>query len=331
MKDRQSQISLEHIRLLGLLEGNRFCSGVKLAESMCVSRTSISNWIAVLAKEGLDIERVTGKGYRLSSPIAMLDESRLKRDLNGNGSVFDKILIDSVVTSTNDRAGEQLSMGYRRVLCLAESQQAGRGRRGRQWVSLPGFSFCGTIGWTFDVGMAALEGLSLAIGVALAEALSVIGLPQVELKWPNDLVLEGKKLGGVLIEMSGDINGPCKALIGIGINVYLPERVRQSINQPVADIYSTLGMMPDRHELACAVVREVTNVLNEFSNLGFRAWRERWQARDALLGRSVMVSGLSSPVYGIECGVTANGALIIQSDVGLVEVHGGEVSLRGLP
>ena len=122
------------------------------------------------------------------------------------------------------------------LVCTAEQQTAGRGRRGREWISPFGRNLYVSTVWEFTQGAAALEGLSLAVGVAVAQALKGLGLPEVQLKWPNDIQHEGKKLGGVLLEMVGDASRQCQVVVGIGVNVAMPGAAANAIDQAWTDI-----------------------------------------------------------------------------------------------
>lgn len=320
-------LSSEHFLLARALAGGSEMSGAALATHFHVSRTTISNWVATLAESGLELESNVGRGYRLLSPVEFYDPVVLSDVVQGK-SMLDRLQVLETVNSTNDAARELLSEADR-VAVIADYQLVGRGRRGRGWISPPGLNIYLTVGWRFSAGIAILEGLSLAIGAAVAEALDQIGLPGVAVKWPNDLLLRGGKLGGILIEVEGDMQGPCTVLVGIGINRYLPESLRQTIDQPTTDMWCAMqSETPSRAEVVLALIDSVTDVLGGYPETGFGHWRDRWLLRDGLRGEQVLISGGHSVIEGVESGVTQTGALMVHTDKGMVEVYGGEVSVR---
>ena len=215
------------MKLLSLLADGEFHSGDDLGVALGVTRAAVWKQIQRLQEDrGLDIFSVKGKGYRLASPIDLLDSSKIK----GNLSASAKLLVSDVqvfgsVTSTNDIAMKHAeAQGRPGYVCVAEQQTAGRGRRGRPWVSPYGTNIYLSLVWDFFDGAAALEGLSLAVGVVVANALKAKGLAGVELKWPNDVLVEGAKLGGILLEMTGDPSGHCQVVLGVGINTSVSKK-----------------------------------------------------------------------------------------------------------
>ena len=215
-----------------------------------------------------------------------------------------------------------------RSVCIAEMQQAGRGRRGRLWFSPPAGNFYGSVGWIFRQGFDVLEGLSLAVGVAVVQALELAGAKGLSLKWPNDILWQGQKLGGVLIEMTGEVNGPCQVVIGVGINLHLPDRIKAQIDQASVDLATVCHTRIDRHQVSAAIITALIRLLQDYPQKGFALWRQRWLQYDAFANQAVTVSGGHVPLTGIACGVDERGALLIRQQGQIVAVHGGEVSLR---
>ena len=184
--------------LITLLSDGQFHSGEQLGEQLGISRAAVSKHMAALKELGLDLFSLTGKGYRLAVPMALYDEAQLQA-LAPMAPVHCFPVIDSTNQYLLERVN-QLSSGES---CLAECQTAGRGRRGKPWVSPFGCQLILSMYWRLEQGMAAAMGLSLAVGVAVVQALESLGYPGVELKWPNDLYYQGRKLAGILVEMSG--------------------------------------------------------------------------------------------------------------------------------
>ena len=247
--------------LLPLLADGEFRSGQDLAEALGVSRTAVWKQVNKLASEtGLVIDSVKGRGYRIPGGIELLDAEQVTAALQPLASrlLTSLVLLESV-DSTNAEALRRAEAGDSSgLVCSAEQQTAGRGRRGRQWVSPFASNLYLSLLRKFDQGAAALEGLSLAVGVAVARALEAAGMPAVQLKWPNDILFDGAKLGGVLLEMIGDAAGPCKVVIGVGLNVVMPAEAARGIDQDWTDIRSVAGSAhPRRNALLAALLNEL--------------------------------------------------------------------------
>ena len=214
-----------------------------------------------------------------------------------------------------------------RVALFAEQQSAGRGRRGRGWVSPPGANLYLSLGWRLDG--AALEGLSLVAGVAVARALRRGAGVEARLKWPNDVLVDGRKLGGILVEVNGDAGGALDVVIGVGLNLALPANVATTIDQPWTDLQRAGGRNIERNTLAATVLDELCTAIETLVSSSFAAFRAEWNALDALHGRDVMVSGLAATLAGRALGVDEHGALRVLDAGGMLHtVMAGEVSVR---
>ena len=317
--------------LIRRLADGEFHSGEVLAGELGVSRTAVWKQLAHLEALGITLESVRGRGYRIPGGLDLLDEDAVRATLPAEAAAMlaGLSIVDSV-DSTNAALLREAPdpVGLARV-CAAERQLAGRGRRGRSWASPFARNLYVSVGWTFAQGAAALEGLSLAVGVALAEALAELGLGGVALKWPNDLLAGDVKLGGVLIEMSGDADGPCRAVVGMGLNVRMPEDVAKTIDQPWTDLAALSGgAPPSRSLLLATVLGRVLPLLDSFGSRGFEPWRARWEALDAFAGAPVQVLSGETRLAGVARGVDERGALRLETTTGLRPIHGGEVSLR---
>ncbi|MCP5176620.1 MAG: bifunctional biotin--[acetyl-CoA-carboxylase] ligase/biotin operon repressor BirA [Moraxellaceae bacterium] len=318
------------MELLTLLSDGKFHSGVDLAQHLNVSRTTIAKKIKDWQACGLDIDVVQGKGYRLQQPIEWLQQSQIWQHIPVN--IQQKISLFELkqqVASTNDVVAEQLqTLKKSGIVCVAEMQSAGRGRRGRTWFSPPAGTFYGSVGWLFYQGFQVLEGLSLAVGVAVIKALQTQGVEGLSLKWPNDILWHGKKLGGVLIEVNAEMDGVCAVVVGVGVNLALPQAVKQQIEQEVVDIREIIGQTLNRQQVTAALISHIVSLLAAYAQVGFSAWQTQWQQYDALYGQEVEVLGLAQPIVGIAKGIDKTGALIIQTNLGQQVISGGEVSLR---
>lgn len=206
---------------------------------------------------------------------------------------------------------------------VAAEQSAGRGRRGRAWLSAPGESLTFSLLWRFPPGTAP-AGLSLAVGLAVARGVENTATANVQLKWPNDLLLQNRKLGGILIELVP--GAPHAAVIGIGLNLQLPAGMPAALCAQSA----ALGAATDAHVLLAAVLMELLAVLELFGRQGFAALRDDWAARDAYANAPVrLLSDFAPPREGICRGADSDGALLFEAAGGLERVLSGEVSLRG--
>lgn len=310
---------------LKLLSDGQFHSGEELGFLLGVSRAAVWKTLKKFGLIGVDIISVKGKGYCINGGLDLLDKSKIivqdYRDLEIN--VFQQ------VDSTNAYLLRQKQPEHR--VCLAENQTAGRGRRGRVWISPFAQNLYFSIGWGFEGGIAALEGLSLAIGVGIVRSLRQQGVVGLNLKWPNDILYNNKKLGGILIEVSGDPAGYCLAVIGVGLNVSMTG-VQTSIEQPwvnLADILTEQELPTiTRNQLASCVIEELVSILSNYHSFGFAAYRDEWISAAAYMNQLVSIQSGNDTQHGVFGGVDRVGALLLNIDGSEKVFHGGEVSLR---
>lgn len=321
--------------LLPLLANGEYRSGQDLAEALGISRTAVWKQLNNLGELGLEIESVKGRGYRIPGGIDLLDGAAVQSALRPETvALLSRLEVLESIDSTNAQVLRLMEQGEGAGLaCTAEQQSAGRGRRGRTWVSPFARNLYLSLAWEYQQGAAALEGLSLAVGVGVARALASCGLPPVQLKWPNDVIFEGSKLGGVLLEMAGDASGVCQVVVGVGLNVAMPDATARDIDQAWTDIHSISGgRHPGRSALLAALLNELLPLLAGFEVGGFAPWREQWQALDAFAGQTVVLHTGGQPMSGVARGVDARGALQLETAAaGVQSVFGGEISLRAAP
>ncbi len=317
-------------RLITILADGKFHSGTEIGEVLGVSRTAVWQSIKKLEQFGLSCDSVKGKGYRIAGGIDLLERQRLLDAAGAQAVLVSELEIFNDIDSTNRRAlavmSQQHQSGY---VCLAEHQSAGRGRRGKQWVSPYGANIYLSLGWVFSGGVAALEGLSLAVGVVVAQVLEEYQC-EAKLKWPNDILHQGNKLGGILLEMSGDATGPCEVVVGVGLNVGMPQQLSQAIDQPWTDLRRATPQPINRSELAGRLVAALLQLLSEFEEQGFAAWREAWNQLDYYRQKPVCLLLGEQRIEGLACGVDASGALQLQVGDELRSYRGGEISMRPL-
>ncbi|MCT8470002.1 biotin--[acetyl-CoA-carboxylase] ligase [Chromohalobacter canadensis] len=319
--------------LIRLLSDGEYHSGEKLGEQLGVSRTAVWKQLKKLEKIGLQWEAVKGQGYRLATPLDLLSGPAIIERLPAEPRHhLTRLFVEDALPSTNTFLRERFQQGAGHAeVCLAESQDAGRGRRGRHWVCPWGSGLLFSLGWRFDEGASALEGLSLAVGVVLAEVLERLSVP-VALKWPNDLLLQRSdgstaKLAGILLEVSGDVAGPCEVVIGIGLNVALPDAVRDSVDQPVAALNDVRSDIT-RNELSASLVEALLGMLPLFEQHGFEPWRDAWNRRNAYAGLEVDVVQGGHAYTAVVESVDATGNLQVNVNGEARLLAGGEISLR---
>lgn len=316
-------------KTLRLLADGEFRSGEVMARALGVSRASVWNALHGLDGAGLDIFKVKGRGYRLSQPLVWLERTAVERAL-GAGAVRFALEVCDVAASTNTLLLERAAGGAPAgSVIAAEWQTAGRGRRGRSWHAAPGAALTFSLLWRFEQGVGALSGLSLAAGLAVVRALERYGAAAAGLKWPNDVVWQGCKLAGLLVEMQGEVNGPGAVVIGVGINCRLPDALRERIDQPVVDLARIVGAPVDRNRLLALMLDELAQLLASFACEGFAPLREAWQRVHVYQDRPVRLTLPDGGVLdGIARGAGEDGALLLETAGGLRRVHSGDLSLR---
>ncbi|MDO6565201.1 bifunctional biotin--[acetyl-CoA-carboxylase] ligase/biotin operon repressor BirA [Amphritea sp. 1_MG-2023] len=315
--------------LLSVLADGKFHSGQALGEALGVSRSAIWKQIKAIEESGIEVFSVKGRGYRIPGGLDLLDQAMIEAMLTPSVRPHLQHIDSSlIIPSTNAKAMEAVYRDGHGSLYLAERQTAGRGRRGRDWASPFASNIYFSLTWQFNHGAAALEGLSLAVGVALIRGLKRMGVDEVAVKWPNDLLWRGRKLAGVLLEMSGDAAGECYVVIGVGLNVNMPEIAAEMIDQPWVDLRQVLGEAPSRNELMAALLNELVPVLQQFADEGFAAFQQEWQAVNAHHNQVVNLNLGNRQALGVCRGVDKNGALLLEEEGQLQAYHGGEVSVR---
>lgn len=317
-------------QLLALLADGKFHSGQRLAEQFGLSRTAIANNLQQLTLLGLDIYKLKGKGYALATPLQLLDAAVI-RSMQTVASP--EIRVQHITDSTNAQllslilAGKTLQPGQ---VIVAEAQTAGRGRRGRSWFSPFGSSLYFSCYWRLEQGIQAAMGLSLVVACVLAELVAEEYNIETQLKWPNDLYINGKKAAGILVELAGQADGICDVVIGIGVNIQLPELASKTIDQPYIDLQSVVPEKVERNKLIAQLQTALVKALEEFGQHGFLAFKQRFNRLDIFAGKPVLLSG-SAEIKGICRGVDDQGALQIETSAGIQTFYGGELSLRGAP
>jgi BirA family biotin operon repressor/biotin-[acetyl-CoA-carboxylase] ligase len=316
--------------LLALLAGGGEISGADIAATLGITRAAVWKQVEQLRARGLSVRAEAGRGYRLDAPIELFDAARIAAAMTTQerarvGAIDVRWQIDST-SSELARTADSLPMPR---ACLAEIQTAGRGRRGRRWQTPLAGGIALSFVRRFDGGMAALSGLSLVAGIAVLRALADAGIAGAALKWPNDIVASRQKLGGILVELGGDALGPCRAIVGIGINVRIGTEQGGAIDQPWTDLASLgNGAAPSRNAIAGRMLARLAEALDVFAEHGFAAFERDYAQHDALRGRDIVVASGSERWTAVANGVTSRGALRVVRDGRSIDVDSGEVSVR---
>ena len=317
--------------ILRLLTDGKFHSGETIAQQLKVSRATVWNALQDAEKLGIEIFSVRGRGYKLPQAVTLLDEQAVLSSIGDQRAWF-KLEVHDYLESTNTFIMKKLSSGQAHASCVAANLQTnGRGRRGRTWQAGLGASLTFSLLWRFQCGASALSGLSLAVGVALIRALHGFGVTQAQLKWPNDVLIGREKLAGILIELQGDMEGPSAAVIGIGINLNLPEKIKQKIDQPAIDLASVAPQTINPNELLGALLKHLAEVLSHFEQQGFTAIRDEWTKYHAYHQQAVkMLHPDGRETVGTVTNVADDGVLLINTAQGEQRFTSGEISLRGV-
>lgn len=319
--------------LLRLLADGSLHSGEELAAKLAISRAAVWKQLQHLEEWGVGLDAQAGQGYRLSAPLDLLDAGAIRAALPlWSAGKLRRLEVQEELDSTSDQllAVRDLPAG-RFDACLAEFQRAGRGRRGRRWLAPFASGLCLSVNWTFHDAPAALGALSLAAGVAVLRALRRLGFHEFALKWPNDIVHGGRKLGGVLIDLRGEAAGPAYVVVGVGINLRLPPAAREALRAEgleATDLASVGNRVPVRSLAAATLINELALALEEFGARGMSAFADEWQGADALANRPVRVLQGEQALEGLARGVDADGALLLDAGDGRRRILSGEVSVR---
>ncbi|AAZ96413.1 biotin--acetyl-CoA-carboxylase ligase [Thiobacillus denitrificans ATCC 25259] len=315
--------------ILRRLGDGRFHSGEGLAQEFGLSRSTVFNVLAQAQEMGLTIHAVRGRGYQVPRPVEWLDRRALERALGARAARYSLHLLDDVESTNACVMSAALGGAPDGTLYCAEHQANGRGRRGRRWHSVLGGGLTFSLLCRFETGLQSLAGLSLAAGLAVARAVNRHSRHPARLKWPNDVLVDHRKLAGILVEVQGDMHGPAFAVIGIGINVRLDAAQRDAVDQALIDL-AEIGVTVGRNRLLADCLLELDTVLAQFRQQGFAGLREAWLALDAYAGRCVTLSLPDArSVNGVASGVDETGAFLLQApNASVAPYSGGEISLR---
>jgi BirA family biotin operon repressor/biotin-[acetyl-CoA-carboxylase] ligase len=320
-------------RVFAELGDGQFHSGEDLAKSLGVTRSAVWKAANALRDLGTPMEAVRNRGYKLPGASEPLASARIRELLPAG--VDERLSRLDVAWSTASTNTELIERPYpaqgRSEVLLAEFQTAGRGRRGRTWLAPPGGAVCLSLSWTFPQVPRDAGSLSLAIGVSVLRALETLGVANVRLKWPNDVLIADKKLGGILIELRAEAAGAACVVVGVGLNVALGGELLEKIaatGLQAIDLASVAAPPVSRNALAARLVEKCIAGLLEFEQQGLRPFVSQWRDADALRGRQLAVHSGEEVVRGLARGIDLSGALLVETPQGLQKFYSGEVTVR---
>jgi BirA family transcriptional regulator, biotin operon repressor / biotin---[acetyl-CoA-carboxylase] ligase len=320
-------------RVFAELCDGAFHSGEDLAKALGVTRSAVWKAANALRDLGTPMEAVRNRGYKLPGASEPLAAASIRKHVTA--AVKERLTRLDVAWSTASTNTELVERPYpaqgRSEVLLAEFQTAGRGRRGRSWLAPPGGAVCMSLSWTFPEVPRDAGSLSLAVGVSVLRALNALTVPNVRLKWPNDILIGDRKLGGILIELRAEAAGPACVVVGIGLNVALGGELMKSIaatGLQAVDLAAVMGGPVSRNALAGQLIEQCIRGLLEFEQDGLRPFVEEWREADALRGRQLSISMGNEVVRGLARGIDLSGALLVETPQGLQKFLSGEVTVR---
>jgi len=317
--------------ILKMLSDGAFHSGTDLGKKLGITRAAVCKNIRSLTQSGMDVHRVTGRGYKLDTPLTLLNRSRILKYLGAMAADFrDRLHVVDETDSTNRHLAALIThaKNMNGMACLAEAQSFGRGRRGRSWVATPYHNLLCSMAWQFPGGPGLVSGLSLAAGLAVLQALEEYGVDGVGLKWPNDVLWGGRKLAGMLADVQGESAGPTQVILGVGVNGFINREDAGRIDQPWVDLRNILGQTADRNRLAALLLRRLRSMFQLFAEKGFAPFRAEWVSRHLYHGRHVHLIQADREIPGTVEGIDENGGLIVHLGKGRQVFHSGEISMR---
>ena len=316
-------------KIVQMLADGEFHSGEMIGDVLGISRAAVSGHVKSLTNMGLDIYSITGKGYQLPGGLILLNVGHIKQ----NYALDQSLELIPIIPSTNEhlmrliKSEKDLVDGH---TIIAECQTKGRGRRGRTWQSPYGSHVYLSQYRTMDSGLSAASGLSIAIGLAVVKTISQFTKLDCRLKWPNDVLVGGKKIAGILVEAEGQTDGICHLVIGVGINVNMPISSANNIEQPWTDVNAISDELIDRNIFIAKLLEQLEHVYQEYQANRLDSLFKQWNANNAYENQIVELTSASKTQVGKCLGIDANGALLLEdlTSKSVLKIFGGEVSLR---
>lgn len=317
-----------YVKVLQLLSNGDFISGQKIASELHISRTAVWKIIQRLQQQfSVNIFAVSGKGYCVSGGLDLLNTERIRNLLAADIKLDFSYVLDSTNRYLIDKQFPDQAAS--KHSCLVEYQTAGKGRRGKHWVSGFARNIELSIACYLPMTMQQVSGISIACGVSLANFVKSLGVQAVSLKWPNDLHVAGQKIAGILVEVRGETEGPVKTVIGVGLNLDIGDVSMHEFDNPATDLKRhLLGKKVDRTEIAANLIQTLANTIDEYADKGLSAFVSAWSEFDQYLNQPVTLHAVNNEYTGIYRGINDQGMMLLENANGLCAYGAGEVSLR---
>lgn len=319
---------IDRDKLASLLNQPGVQSDVLLGQALGVSADAIQEYIQTLIAVGLPIIVSPDQGYRLEPGVRLLDADAIASEIISDNpdyqGCFSSLEVKQSLPSTNDHLLSQEFEYAKMRVCATEVQLAGRGRRGNDWQSSPYRNIMLSVSWSFSNWPETITGLGLAVAQTVAELLNAQALNNptqnsldVKIKWPNDLMVCDDKLGGILIDVSGEASGNCNVVIGLGLNVHQPDWSQSNSDYRWCDLKSH-DLAVDRNVLIARIVSAWLAMLKEFEITGFKPLAQRWNKLSSHAGKAIRVGEHDNHIQGKMVGVDTVGALLLEDDDGKI-------------
>lgn len=319
-------------RLLQSLNDRGFHTGTEIGTRLGLTRAAVHKHVQALVAQGVPIHRVPGRGYRLADGVTLLDADVIAGQMSDPArALLAGIDILETVDSTSAELARRRDAGpFHFRVCLAERQTAGRGRRGRTWAASPYRDLMMSIGIEFPQWPAHLPTLGLVTALTVAKALDDLGVRGLMVKWPNDLVHDHGKVCGVLLDVTGEAHGPCRVIVGIGVNVSANGERGRDIEQLSTDLETIAGRPLERNGIVARCLDLLLPAFREFPAGGFAGYLDAWRRLDVLRDRQVAVHAADGSVSeGRAAGIDESGRLkVIGGDGDMRVFTQGDVSVR---
>ncbi|MCD6055137.1 MAG: birA [Gammaproteobacteria bacterium] len=316
------------VMIAELLSDGQYHDGTSIGKCLNITRAAIWKAIKKLEEYDVPLNSIKGKGYRLEVPLLLLNQKKIKANLKHRSVQLD---ILEKTTSTNDYLKKFTGQNQKIIICMAETQTQGKGRLHRNWYSPFGENIYFSILCPFEKDISELSGLSLVVGLAVCHAIeSAIELSSncLKLKWPNDILLNHRKIAGILIEIEAESNGFCQAIIGIGINVNMNKAPKNCIDQKWSSLLKATKNFQDRNILGATLIDSLIDYLERFSSNHLSVFIEEWKKRDCLANREISLISGSKEAKGICAGINENGCLLLKTaDKKILTFSSGDTTL----
>jgi BirA family biotin operon repressor/biotin-[acetyl-CoA-carboxylase] ligase len=301
-------LSPNWIKILKILSDQQYHDGDAIGQRLQVTRSAVWKMIQKLVLYQVKIDSVKGKGYALQEPLTLLDLTAIKKNIVVD---CDDIVIFESVKSTNDYLKSHKYSDTIKV-CLAEHQSAGKGRLNRAWHSPFGKNIYLSCRYSFQKDISELSGLSLVTGLAIVKTLKEFGVQEAAVKWPNDILVKGKKISGTLIELQGESHGKSLATIGMGVNVNMLDDDQHAITQVWTSMRKELGDHVDRNMLCAHLLNTLIVYLQQFNTMGLAGFVDEWTQSDCLIQRAIVLKNADQEVRGKVVGINTQGHLLVE-------------------